>query len=444
MKELKLQFVSALLVIVTVAAVLAAAINFQQQSRYHLPDDGVTWVDQTGTDQAGAGKDGDRVVAAYIAPHSPGERAGLRVGDTLVSIEGFRIGRAIEATQALVTLGSWKTAEYMIRRSVAGTPGESFAVKVITGEAERDSTIFYQYAVAAVYLAIGLFVYFRRRNSPRALHFFLLCLASFVLSAFHYTGKLNNFDKVIYLGNVVAWFLAPTLFLHFCFVFPEPQKWIRRRGAALLVYLPGLALLAAHFGFEYGFLRTAAPLIEVRLLLDRAWLIFLCAMYVAGGCVLAFQLRRAEDPVVRRQLTWLRNGALVGVLPFSLIYAVPYLMGVAPNHAMNLAVLSLPLIPLTWAYAILRYRLMDVDLIFQEGYVYTLATLAVLGIFYTLIFAVNRAADLNGTTMVVLILIAAFLFQPIRNWIQEQLDRYYFYKDRYDYRRTLIEFARSL
>jgi len=42
MKDLKLQFVSALLVIVTVAAVLAAALNFQQQSRYHLPDDGVT------------------------------------------------------------------------------------------------------------------------------------------------------------------------------------------------------------------------------------------------------------------------------------------------------------------------------------------------------------------------------------------------------------------
>ena len=40
-------------------------------------------------------------------------------------------------------------------------------------------------------------------------------------------------------------------------------------------------------------------------------------------------------------------------------------------------------------------------------------------------------------------LIATFLFQPIRNWIQERLDRY-FYRDRYNYRRTLIEFAREL
>ena len=53
--------------------------------------------------------------------------------------------------------------------------------------------------------------------------------------------------------------------------------------------------------------------------------------------------------------------------------------------------LSPPLIPLTWAYAILRYRLMDVDVIFQEGYVYTLATLAVLSVFYGLIFTVSKA-----------------------------------------------------
>ena len=57
---------------------------------------------------------------------------------------------------------------------------------------------------------------------------------------------------------------------------------------------------------------------------------------------------------------------------------------------MKMAVLSLPLIPLTWAYAILRYRLMDVDIIFQQGYAYTLATLAVLGIFYGVIFSVTK------------------------------------------------------
>ena len=59
-----------------------------------------------------------------------------------------------------------------------------------------------------------------------------------------------------------------------------------------------------------------------------------------------------------------------------MIYAVPYLFGALPGHYQKMAVLSLILVPISWAYAILRYRLMDVDIIFQQGYVYTLAALA--------------------------------------------------------------------
>ena len=434
MKELKQQFANALLVIVTVAVVVAAAINFQQQSRFHLPDDGVTWLDQA----HGAGQNSS-ITAVYVVAGSPGEKAGIHKGDELISIADVPIQESQEVTAILARLGAWKKTEYKVAR---GSVEVTF--NVIIGEADRDSTLFYQYAVGAVYLAIGLFVYFRRVGAPRSLHFFLLCLASFVLSTFHYSGKLNNFDKVIYLGNLVAGFLAPTLFLHFCCIFPEPQKWIRRRGMAVLVYVPGLTLLTLHLGFVYGWLTSAAPLLETRWLLDRVWLGFLSAMYLGGAAVLHLQRRRAEDPIVRRQLVWLRNGAVIGILPFTLFYVVPFIAGVTPTHAMNLAVLSLPFIPLTWAYAIVRDRLMDVVIIFLGGYVSTLATLCVVGVFYGLIFSVTRAGELSGTAMVALILIAAFVFQPIRNWIQEQLDRYYFYKDRYDYRRTLIEFAREL
>lgn len=434
MKELKQQFANALLVMVTVAVVVAAAINFQQQSRFHLPDDGVTWLDQNHGDGQNSS-----ITAVYVAPGSPGEKAGIHKGDELLSIADVPIQQSEDVTAILARLGAWRKTEYRIDRK-----GVDVTFNVIIGEAERDSTLIYQYAVGAVYLAIGLFVYFRRVGAQRSLHFFLLCLASFVVSTFHYSGKLNNFDKVIYLGNLVAGFLAPTLFLHFCCMFPEPQKWIRRRGMAVLIYLPGITLLTLHLGFVYGWLTSAAPLLETRWLLDRVWLGFLSAMYLGGAAVLHVQLRGAEDPIVRRQLVWLRNGAVIGILPFTLFYVIPFIAGVTPTHTMNLAVLSLPFIPLTWAYAILRYRLMDVDIIFQEGYVYTLATLCVVGIFYGLVFSVTRAGDLSGTAMVALILIAAFVFQPIRNWIQEQLDRYYFYKDRYDYRRTLIEFAREL
>ncbi len=414
--------------VLTVAALIAAGINFQQQAKFRLPVDGATWVDQ-----------GGHVVAVDVTRGSPASHAGIHPGDSLKSIAGVRVNNASQATQILASLGPWRKTDYRIVHGGVEVPAT-----VVIGEATHDGTLYYQYLVGVIYLAIGLYVYVRRRGAPRALHFFLLCLASFILSTFHYTGKLNNFDKIIYLGNVTAGFLAPALFLHFACSYPEQQAWIRRRGAVLLAYLPGLALVTAHLAFNFGWFRSATPLIEVLWVLDRVWLAYLCVFYLAGAAVFGYQRSRATDAIVRRQLTWLRNGALAGILPFTLIYALPYLLGVVPNQGMNLAVLSLPLIPLTWSYAILRYRLMDVDIIFEQGAVYTLATVAVLGIFYGLIFSVSGTGELNGLGMGAIILIAAFIFQPIRVWIREMLDRYVFYKDRYDYRRTLIEFAREL
>src|SRR5262245_20928932 len=107
MRELRQQLTNALLMIVTVAAVVAAAINFQQQSKFHMPDDGITWADRLVLDQM-------LPVAAYIAPGSPGEKAGIHQGDILLSIDGLRIGQAEEAAQVLARLGSWHKAEYKI------------------------------------------------------------------------------------------------------------------------------------------------------------------------------------------------------------------------------------------------------------------------------------------------------------------------------------------
>jgi two-component system NtrC family sensor kinase len=433
LRDLKTQFASALLFVLTVAAVCCAVVNFRQQNAYHLPDDGVTWVDRT------ASNGQNQVVALHVAPGSPGYNAGIHAGDVLLQVAGRPIANTIDVPQALQQVVVYLKTEYMIRRDNISVPAQ-----VIVGEGVVDRSLYYQYTVGIAYLLIGLFVYYRRVGAPRSVHFYVLCLTSFILSCFHFTGKLNAFDQVIYWGNVASGVLAPTIFFHFCFVFPERPEWLKRNGLSAIFYVPGTALMAVYVLVAKGMLRVTASPVEVNWFLDRLWLLFLSVMYLAGTAVLAMKTPHAEDPLVRRQLKYMRNGALLGVVPFILIYAVPYLFGALPGHYQKMAVLTLILVPLTWAYAILRYRLMDVDIIFQQGYVYTLATLAMLGVFYGLIFSFTRPENLSPAAIVFLVLFATFIFQPIRDWLQEQLDRYFFYKDRYDYRRTLIEFAREL
>jgi hypothetical protein len=436
LQELKFQLSTALLTVLTAAALLAAVLNFQQLHRFHLPTDGVTWVDRTEGGQVS-------VVAHRVAADSGAAHAGIRPGDVLVRINTVDIKSASDAARVLYGRGIWSTVSYLISRH-----GVEFSADVIVREATRDRALFSQYFTGAVYLAIGLFVYLRRGSAYKSQHFYIFCLASFIFSCFHYTGKLNTFDWIIFWGNVAAGFLAPALLLHFCLTFPERRPWFRPRLHAWLIYMPGMLLLGLYIAFATGLFGSDAPLAEVLYALDRASAALIAIYYLACATILTLSHYTSQEPTSRQQLKWLRNGLAIGFLPYAILYLAPYIAGQEPSDWMRLSVFTLTLIPLTIAYAIARYRLMDVDIIFRRGFAYTAATVCVLAAFYGIVFSLASFAqknfkDLGSTGILTVMLITAFLFQPIRNWIQERLDKY-FYQEKYDYRRTLIEFAREL
>src|SRR5207245_10555899 len=109
--------------------------------------------------------------------------------------------------------------------------------------------------------------------------------------------------------------------------------------------------------------------------------------------------RRVRSGVLRQQLKWVTGGTLAGIVPFLLLYITPYItpfffpfLGVVLRPWMKFSVLSLALIPLCFAYAIIRYRLMDVDIIFKRGLAYTVATAGVVAFYFAL---VSQAAQIG-------------------------------------------------
>ena len=114
---------------------------------------------------------------------------------------------------------------------------------------------------------------------------------------------------------------------------------------------------------------------------------------------------------------------------------------------MTASAFSLVLIPLCYGYAIIRYRLMDVDIIFKRGLAYTFAAAGVIAIYFAAVGLIGEMFHTAWTTgpvgPIIAIVVAAFLLQPLRDRMQAHLDRF-FYRDRLDYRRTLIEFGRTL
>jgi two-component system, NtrC family, sensor kinase len=429
-------FKSVVIALITVSMIVFGVINFIKRAETNAwvpPDDGVSW------------RDSEKGIEAWIVePGGPGEKAGIRAGDILVSVEGHQVGDAIEVTQQLFRLGVWSKANYHLIRE--GVPIDSRVI--VAPQDTRASLKFYLEIIGVLYLLIGIFIFVRRWEAPRATLFYIFCLASFVLYAFSYTGKLNLFDWCVYWINSAALLLQPPLFVHFCLSFPRYKKVLETRRFILgFLYAPALVLLTLQIILVTGVFSQARLTLPERWLLDRIDILYTALCFLGGTASLIHTYRRADTPELKQQMKWITPAAVAAVVPYSIGYAVPYFLGQVPTLWMDLSVLPLILIPLTFGYAIIRYRLMDVDIIFKQGAAYTLATLMIVGLYFAVVAAIgimfSNAIAGSRVVSVVTTVVAAFLFAPVRNWIQVRLDKF-FYQERYDYRATMIEFGRAL
>jgi PAS domain S-box-containing protein len=439
-RDFQLRFSALILALVTLTAIIFAGINFWKEGLYPVPIDGAWWSES-----------GDGLRATGITPDGPAAKAGIKIGDQLLAVDNQPIettrdnqGRILVAAHVLLEkqlygTGAWSRATYKLSRS-----GSELETQVILAAADKSLNQVLR-LIALVYLGIGMYVLFRRWTAPKSTHFYLFCLVSFIFYAFHYTGKFNSFDTIVYWSGIVACVLQPALFLHFALTFPASKKYLEKRPwMAAFFYLPAVALVAVQV---YAVLFWAFTE-SLRWNLDRLQMIYQTIYFALAAAILWDSYRKAFVPIVRQQMKWISRGAVLAIAPYTLFYVIPYLSGALATPVMKVSAVSLVLLPLTFGYAILRYRLMDVDIIFKRGVAYTLATGAIVGVYFGIIGGLAEAVhtklpNAGPAGLIAAIVITALAFDPLKNWIQVRVDRF-FYRKRYDYRRTLIEFGREL
>lgn len=421
-----------------VALLCLAVLNIRARATWSEVEDGVLWRLQ-----------GTWVTAETVSPDSAGALAGVQRGDVLLGLNHQPVRGVRDVADAAHAAGSDRTVTYTIARR------ESRQILDVTLQPMPSGANGVYFALAAVgifSLLVGASVRLRRPDHQATLHFFWLSTAFFGVLALSFSGRLDPLDRVFYWGDVVATLLLPPLFLHFALMFPErPDAWARSETGRTLVpvlYLPALLLGGARVAMIVRAGGHGEVLSGVLTLVERGEMLYLAASLAGGFWIMTGALTRVRSVTSRRQLRWIVWGTGLGAVPFALGYALPFALGLEPIRGVEWTAVLLGLVPLGFASAIVRYRLMDVEVIIKRALVYTAAAAAIAATYGTVLFLVDKVfpgdgEGRNGVIALLATLVVVLLSRPLKNAIQAALDRAY-YRDRYDYRRALVGFARDL
>ncbi len=312
----------------------------------------------------------------------------------------------------------------------------------------------YSYLVLALlglaYLGVGLYTLLRDGRKEARL-FYYWCLASSLLYILTALPPYGSTGQAIYVLEEIARLLLPALTLHLFLTVPRPEGQSRGRQWLAFIYLPGAILAALQIDLIVtGGRWIAGPLSAEKLRwLDRIELASLVVFALASVSVLLLRWHRHQEWQGRRQAAWLAFGLIVGYTPFLILYLLPFSLGFRPSSLLEVfAVLPLAAVPLTFSWAVLRFRLQDLGVLVRSVTASVLTVTLGVFVFSLLSVLIQRGVPddfVVGRDLLVLVagVLVAGVIVPTRGGIATSLERLQ-YRGTWNRRRALGSLSHEL
>jgi signal transduction histidine kinase len=394
------------------------------------------------------------IVSDVHNPAWPARQAGLRNADRVLAIDAQPVATARDVADVLrhKQLGQLValTAEKDPARQANRAAPESDQPLTSVVELEIPLITFplgdfigafvFPYLLGLLYLVLGIAVYRVRRyeRSGQVFAFFTISFAIFAGSFF----DLYGYHVLAFLWTLSIPLIGATL-LHLALVFPTETGLARRfpwlrfvpYGPALLIGLYAITTLDTPRAF----------------FVPWRWCFAYAGLSALGFIILLFYTRfQTSSPVVRRQARIIIWGSIIAFLPIT-IWTLFNLLGThlpLPSAGFIVVFVPLALFPASITYAILRYHLLNVDLVLSRSLVYLGLTLLVTGAYFLIVslvgwlFQTSAAAD-DPTLLALFVLALIFFLGPVRDRLQAVVDKALF-REKADYRLLLQDYGREL
>src|SRR5262245_47619038 len=294
---------------------------------------------------------GKKLVVIRVDPDGPA--TDLRVGDEVIAINGVKITEGSLSKGASAPPGTRETLT--IRRA-----GELRDVTYQTVPHKTRKSFDPHYFVGLLSLLTRWGVFLLRPEDKQS---WLLALMLGTLTS---VMGSNPTDLPSWLSLVsgsarALGILFLPIFVHFFLVFPETAPLLQRRPRlGIYIYLPCLIVILNAFGIG-RLLAWFSPWLSVGI---NAGSLFIIAAYLAAGLICLAINYRAASPIARRRLRVIMAGSAAGLFNlFLLVVGILFTSQKRMAWLESATFITLPLIPLSFVYAIVRHKVIPVSLI---------------------------------------------------------------------------------
>lgn len=400
-------------------------------------------------------------IVSEVERGGPGDLAGLREGDRILTIDGHRLGHEV---YPLFFAEAGKPLAFVVERdggthelSVMPLSAEAVRRAQLRGGTERVLRAIHGYLEFPLHLwmiglAIALLVLRPANKDARLASLSLAYWAGgmFMYRASGFGTLLDRVPDWLHVPLFTADALYSTAFfainLHFTLTFPSERARVRR----VWEVLPYVALVPAFIElFANGMRRVRGDVGPAQLPWNDAFSLTATLMLLVSLVTLAVRFTRIEDVNARRRVKLIFLAILPGAVAFILAYLVALLQW--HHWTVPVTLLQTPSVIVgsaIFSYAVIRHRMFNIRVLVRRSLQYALArsTLLALMAMPVVLLAIflwahrtdSIATLLTGTpALYVLIILPLLLVIRYRRTLLESLDRRFF-REQYDARRLLL------
>ena len=392
-----------------------------------------------------------RIILARI--DAPELRSRLRVGDQILEFNGRPLTSSSQMREFFILAETGSSFDIVVAHE--GQP-ERLSLQTLPTSASMRLGVFASVILVPLFFQLtGLLIFLLKPNDKQAL---LIALTFGMMGVGPTAAALPITPLWVKIIIGIGASLRPVMLatgFHFALIFPEPSRFIKRiPRLPLLAYLPAfLLLLPVRAYSNYLFITNPDQGATFGIFPDTALDLLLLVYVIASLVVLVFNYRDATQGA-RRKLRVLLAGWIVGAIPVSLV-TLSFIVDLHwfDKHVVAVglvAVFGLLLIPISFAYAVLRHQVIPVRLIIRRSLQYllaknalrTLLILPIVGLVISILSNPNRSvADifLRNSLYFYLLVGAAIVLglvfrRPLSDWIDRK-----FFREQYNQDQILRE-----